>query len=117
MVATMTSKPPESLQNKGRSVWQAMQKDYDFGPGELWRLEALCIALDEAELARRKLRAEGEVIDGHLGPKESPWAGILDRATRRAEMLRRGLGLESEDVEEHHEPRKPGRKPFLKAVE
>lgn len=70
--AVSPSKAPGHLGHAGRHLWRAMTGAFDYGPGEVELLTALCQQQDRLVAARERVAADGPYVDGRFGLREHP---------------------------------------------
>jgi hypothetical protein len=99
--------PPSSLGETGRTLWNRVLTDYEIADiAGLVTLEQACAAADRAEMLRRQIERDGQMIQTAQGPREHP---CLKHEIAARGLLLRALGR----LGLNFEPLKPvGRPPI-----
>jgi hypothetical protein len=91
--------PPRNLGHHGRKLWDQVQHEYaiqDIGGIEL--LAQICEALDTLSALRKRIAADGEVIQTRSGPRAHP--ALRDEVALRGFICRtlQRLGITQEVI-------------------
>jgi hypothetical protein len=87
-------RPPQSLDQAGRSLWRAVTGTYDLAPHEAELLRQACRVVDTLARVDAHLMDEGLVVEGYAGqPRAHPLLGVSADQRRVLDALFRSMAL------------------------